>query len=456
LTIRLPYSLFPYQKKYYDRLKGGGRFSGLAGGRRSGKSVFAHHWLLRGGLEDEEDGLNVWCAPTIKQAIKVGYREFLNTTRKWPRQLIDSKESQGLLKICGKEFFFTSSDNADAMRGLKIKRIVLDEAAYQKESTWIEVIRPALADMQGSALLASTYNGFNWFYDIMNDPKWMTDKWPTAMNPLIKAEEIESMREQMDEQTFNQEIMAIATTALGLVFERVFAKENILTGALNIPKGAGVGVSIDFGYNDPCAVGFFRHWIAEDGWPVSVLFDELRCRFELIEHVLVKIIAKLKEYGFDAMGLPLSCDIAGLQTTGVSGTSYIEKIVSKRIFHVMYAACGIEERLNLVRGFFLSASNRRRFFIHERCIETLREVRSYEIKGGEDPRSYHDHFPDMIGYYFVNQITPMIPRKIIIENERGYDKKAQLKKCLRCGRTIITFKGEGYCKECEKTLMLEV
>jgi len=60
-------------------------------------------------------------------------------------------------------------DNADRLRGLYFDGIVADEYGDWKPSVWGYVIRPALADRKGWAIIIGTPKGRNSFFDRYNE-----------------------------------------------------------------------------------------------------------------------------------------------------------------------------------------------------------------------------------------------------------------------------------------------
>ena len=57
------------------------------------------------------------------------------------------------------------ADDPDALRGVGLDGVVLDEAAFMKEEAWVNGIRPALSDRQGWAMFLTTPCGMNWIAD---------------------------------------------------------------------------------------------------------------------------------------------------------------------------------------------------------------------------------------------------------------------------------------------------
>ncbi len=58
------------------------------------------------------------------------------------------------------------ADNPDALRGIYLDGIVLDEYADMDPRVWSEIIRPALADRQGWAVFIGTPKGRNAFFEL--------------------------------------------------------------------------------------------------------------------------------------------------------------------------------------------------------------------------------------------------------------------------------------------------
>lgn len=122
-----------------------------------------------------------------------------------------------------------SSDNPDALRGEALNGVVLDEAAYTKESAWTEAIRPALSDREGWALFISTPAGRNWFWRHWmrgQDPEyqdWQSWQFPTSANPFINSTEIDAAQHTLPERIFSQEYLAQFIEDAGGVFRKVLS-----------------------------------------------------------------------------------------------------------------------------------------------------------------------------------------------------------------------------------------
>jgi hypothetical protein len=74
--------------------------------------------------------------------------------------------------------------------------VVLDEFASMAPAAWKEVLRPALADRKGGALLIGTPRGYNHFYDIYEGAQgqsdWATFRFTTEEGGNVSAKELHS------------------------------------------------------------------------------------------------------------------------------------------------------------------------------------------------------------------------------------------------------------------------
>ncbi|MBE7463850.1 MAG: hypothetical protein HS116_10125 [Planctomycetes bacterium] len=126
---------------------------------------------------------------------------------------------------------FLSALSGDRLRGEGLDFLVIDEAADVPEEVWTSVLRPALVDRRGRALILGTPRGRgNWLHRLYlqgQDPALERElrafRFPTLQNPKIKAEELESTRTIMTALEFKQEFEAEFVDGTGKVFGDVRA-----------------------------------------------------------------------------------------------------------------------------------------------------------------------------------------------------------------------------------------
>ena len=194
------------------------RFTAISGGRRWGKSRLGVYRCLEKGLMG---GMAWWVAPSYKMS-EHGWRLIKAVALQIPG--VDVSETNKRITLPGSGVIqVRSADDPDSLRGEGIDFLVMDEAAYIKESAWAEALRPALSDRRGSALFISTPAGRNWFFRVhcSTDADHISFTYPTGSNPHIDPKEIEHARMNLPERTFRQEYLAQFIEDSGVVFRRI-------------------------------------------------------------------------------------------------------------------------------------------------------------------------------------------------------------------------------------------
>jgi predicted phage terminase large subunit-like protein len=104
------------------------------------------------------------------------------------------------------------SDRPDTLRGVGLWHAELDEYADMKPETWESIIRPALADVKGTAGFIGTPKGRNHFWDLIqrhkDDPDWEYFHFPSVANPFLDPNEVEMSKKTMSSGVFRQEYLA--------------------------------------------------------------------------------------------------------------------------------------------------------------------------------------------------------------------------------------------------------
>ncbi len=184
-----------------------------------------------------------------------------------------------------------SAKHPETLVGEGLSGVVMAEAAKLKERVWFKFIRPTLADFGGWALLSSTPEGKNWFYEQWQagqDPErinWESWRMPSWMNPyvykkptrgpdvrllqslmqdpkeertprrlieemgLLIDDEILDFMEDLTPEAFNQEIGADFTEFVGRVFKE-FDEEWHVGSPKWDPKMLHFG-AVDYGFTNP-------------------------------------------------------------------------------------------------------------------------------------------------------------------------------------------------------------
>jgi len=216
-TILLPEPL-PHQ---LDVLRHPARNKVVVCGRRWGKSLagllacIEGHGPPESGFRGALEGADIWwVAPTFPQGVLI-WRDLKKALHgAW----LEKREKEMRIVLPGGgSITVKSADDPDALRGVGLDGVVLDEAAFMKEEAWINGLRPALSDRQGWALFLTTPCGMNWIHGLFEtagaSEGWARWQRPTSENPIIPASELVSARRDMGELQFAQEHLAQFVTA---------------------------------------------------------------------------------------------------------------------------------------------------------------------------------------------------------------------------------------------------
>ena len=386
------------------------RFRVLVAGRRFGKSYLSCVELLRAAIKQPGETF-FYCAPTYRMAKDIAWKTL---KRLVPQVWIKTKNESDLKieLINDSTIELKGTENAMALRGRSLSGVVLDEAAFMSAEVWFEVIRPALADKQGWALFISTPDGTaSWFYDLWcyceeGYEDWQRWSFTTIEGGNVPADEVEAARTQLDERTFRQEFEASFENLTGLVAIS-FDDANISPIAKDI-KIMPILLGVDFNV-DPmsgiCAV-------KDDG--NLYVFDEIMLTggattWDFAEEIV-------RRYGVERRIVACPDPTGGARkTAGVGLTDH--NILRRSGFTVSSpkAPWKIRDKITAVNTALLDASGARRTFIHPRCKELIKSLRTltYTPNTGLPNKNLGvDHAFDAFGYLCLQQFNLAKPETL--------------------------------------------
>lgn len=191
------------------------RFTVLALHRRAGKTELALRELLDKALRCPLDlPLFFYVAPLLKQSKAIAWARL--------KQIVAPLVQAGLCEINESELWVRlttngamircyGADNPDAMRGVRLDGVVLDEVAQMSPEVWDDVIQPALSDRLGWALFIGTPNGINLFsqlyFGAANKADWFAARYTVYDTDALDAREVERLRGEMSEASFAREYL---------------------------------------------------------------------------------------------------------------------------------------------------------------------------------------------------------------------------------------------------------
>lgn len=233
------------------------RYKVINCGRRAGKSYLVSIEMLRFATENPKT--DCWyISPTYKQSKAIMWSMLKDLIP--PEAISKSNETELIFELInGSKIMLKGGDNPDSLRGVKIDFCVFDETAFfdHWEDTW-KVIRPTLIDSKASVWFISTPNGFNHFKELSEtrDDNWTYFHFTSYENPYIDKEEIDSMKQEMDGDSFAQEILGEFRKMSGLIY-KVFNRDVHMVEVPDLKFNYSFTRTIDFGFAHKTALLYF-------------------------------------------------------------------------------------------------------------------------------------------------------------------------------------------------------
>ena len=144
-----------------------------------------------------------------------------------------------------------SADNPDNLRGEGLDFLVLDEADFVPRRVWEEVLRPALADRIGRAVIISTPNVVGGWFDEMvkrgedgTDPETKSWSLPSWTNPHLDPKEIDAARASLPSIVFRREFGAEFVSNAGALLRREWLQVSDPPAASELEISVGVDLAI--------------------------------------------------------------------------------------------------------------------------------------------------------------------------------------------------------------------
>lgn len=215
-SVQIDYAPRSYFVPYHDRHQ---RFACIVAHRRAGKTTAClHDSQRRALLLNRPRPRCAYIAPLLKQAKTVAWDILKAAAR--PLVPFGASINEAELRVDypnGGQVRIYGADNPDALRGIYLDGAVIDEPAQIDPVLWPEVIRPAVADREGSVTFIGTPKGRDAFYKVWRaaeerPAEWYVSKLPASRtcapgvrNPPLKPEELAFARGDMSPAQYARE-----------------------------------------------------------------------------------------------------------------------------------------------------------------------------------------------------------------------------------------------------------
>ena len=375
------------------------RFRVLISGRRFGKTFVAINELARFARFPNQ---RCWyVAPSYRQAKQIVWNDLKEKIIKhrWHSKINDSDLS--IILKNKSEIALRGADNFDALRGVGLNFLVMDEISDIKTTAWTEVLRPTLSNTQGHCLFCTSPKGFNWAYDLYvkgtKDNNWESFKFTTLDGGQVDVEEIEQAKNDLDERTFQQEYLASFVNYAGIIYYNFDRTKNIIDN-YEITEDT-IHIGLDFNIDPMCAtVGQIKDnnvyifneiqiWSSN----TNEMVEEIQRRYK--QRVIVYPDPSARQRKTSAGGFT---DISILKNAGLE--------VRSRASHPL-----VRDRINAVNTKLKNANGMSSLFIVNSCRNLIKSVERQVYKENThvpDKESGYDHFNDALGY-FIEYVYPL-------------------------------------------------
>ena len=365
------------------------RFRVCRAGRRFGKTFLSVEEIK--GKAISKPRRIAYFATTYQQARDICWELLKKELKPAATQINESRleirtktlqEGESLIQLRGWE-------SVETARGQQFDFLVVDEIASMKNFwvNWQEILRPTLTDTKGEGMFISTPKGFNHFYDLCNlelNPKYSDEfksfHFTSYDNPWLPVEELESAKQTLSKESFEQEYMASFQKTQGLVYKEFNRDMHLYENLPNVAFERVAGV--DFGFRNPAAVLDIRtdgeKFFVEDEW-----YKRERTDLQIAEYVAQ---SRFQEVYPDP------------ESPGA-----IEELRRKNVNvrEVVKGKDSIEAGIKRIKELLIS----RKLRINKRCINLISEFEMYsyedeeaEKNQKERPVKANDHALDALRY----------------------------------------------------------
>lgn len=403
------------------------RFRVICAGRRWGKSVLSQLVVLQWATK--AIGTYWIVSPTYRQGKQIHWKGLQQII---PQDWI-AKKNEVELSITlknGSIIELKGAENPDALRGVKLRGLVVDEIASIRNWDWVwsEVLRATLTDYQAPVLFISTPKGYNHFYDLFQlgqgtDELYKSWRFTSYDNPYLKAEEIDNAKKELTEDTFQQEYMADFRKYTGLVYKE-FDRSIHVIEPFAVSESWQIYRGIDFGSTNPTAC----LTIAVDGDDNWYIVNEHYATGQTIDYHAGLINAQpyagrvSNTYG-DPSGAQWISEFA---QRGIYITAANKEVGTNFNSWVRFGIEKVSEKLKTIPGRVVAFGNRvdstsggsrpegnPSLYIFSSCTNTLREFETYrwkeksvtqaqDLNEPDVPEKANDHAMDALRYFAVS------------------------------------------------------
>ena len=361
------------------------RFACIVTHRRAGKTVACIHELQREALRSRRVRPRfAYLSPFLKQSKAVAW-DYLRHAMS-PVRMSGATAHESELRVDypnGGQVRLYGADNPDALRGIYLDGIVLDEYADMDPRVWSEIIRPALADRQGWAVFIGTPKGRNAFFELwrrsQSAESWFSLMLKASDTGLIPNGELALARRELSEEQYAQEFECSFDAAIvGAYYGKLMAQAEQDKRIASVPHdpAALVWTSWDLGIRDATAI-----WFAQVIGREIRIIDYYEASGLDLGHYVREL--NLRPYVYAGHIVPHDAQAKELGT----GKSRLELLENLGLKHLTFAPLHrIEDGINAVRVFLPKC-----WFDEKRCARGIDALKLYRAAYDDKLQALRPH-----------------------------------------------------------------
>ena len=350
--------------------------------RRAGKTTACLMEMLSSAIRTEK-GRYAYIAPLRNQAKVVAW-EMLKA---FARPVLKGGPNEAELRVDlfnGARITLFGADNPDALRGQAFDGVVLDEYADMPPSLFGPVIRPALTDRGGFAILVGTVKGRNQLWEqyerAKDDPDWYTTLLRASQTHILPESELADARRMMAPEQYDSEFecdpyAAILGAYYGKDIQLAEMEGRVLDGHQIhgiVDPVIPVHTAWDLGIGDSTAIWFWQ----VSGNEIRIV-DYYENHGKNLAHYVSELSAKGYRYGKDFV--PHDARVRELGT----GKTRVETLSALGRTPTLIPAHKVMDGINAARLML-----HRCWFDGEKCAEGLEALRQYRTDFDERKRIF--------------------------------------------------------------------
>jgi PBSX family phage terminase large subunit len=259
--------------------------------RQIGKSILLTNLILYYSINDKKEPIIGIISPVYSQVRKL--MDDLHGAIAASGIIESANFSNHEIKLrTGAKIIFRSSEREDSLRGNTFDYLFLDEAAYQTQEAWKNVILPTALVKGKKVVLFSTPRGTNnWFYEIYkmgeseDYPNYASVRMYQGENKLIDPQEIEAARKSLPDTIYRAEYEGEFIEGESTVFSNF--KNSVQKGLVQ-PKGK-VFCGLDLARKGDYTVAVFID-------STNRVIDILRINNTSWDDIVKQLLLKIRKY----------------------------------------------------------------------------------------------------------------------------------------------------------------